>query len=96
MRFPNDTNFHLRMAALLIASLFLEQLAQRYLVQWSSPQIGVITFVLGLAWVALTAFHHAKSTQERVRALEAKVERLQAHVDAIGDDQRARRSLPPM
>lgn len=96
MRFPNDTNFHLRMAALLVVSLFLEQLASTRLPHWSSPQIGVITFVLGLAWVALTAWHHAKATQERVRALEAKVERLQAHVDGLADDQRARRSLPPM
>lgn len=96
MRFPNDTAFHLRTAALLLASLFLEQLAQKHVPQWTSPQIGVITFVLGLAWVALTAFHHAKATQERVRALEAKVERLQAHVDAFADDTRARRSLPPL
>lgn len=96
MRFPNDTTFHLRMAALVIASLFLEHLAKTRLLHWSSPQIGVITFVLGLAWVAMTAFHHAKATQERVRVLEAKVERLQALTDAIADDTRARRSLPPL
>ncbi len=96
MRFPNDTAFHLRMAALLVASLFLEQLAQKHLPQWTSPQIGIVTFVLGLAWVALAAFHHAKATQERVRILEAKVERLQAHTDALADDQRARRALPPL
>jgi heme/copper-type cytochrome/quinol oxidase subunit 3 len=96
MRFPNDTAFHLRMAALLIVSMFLEHLATTRLQHWSSPQIGVITFVLGLAWVALAAYHHAKATQERMRALEAKVERLQAHVDALADGERARRSLPPM
>ncbi len=96
MRFPNDTTFHLRMAALVIASLFLEHLAASRLEHWSSPQIGVITFVLGLAWVALAAFHHAKATQERVKVLEAKLERLQALTDAIADDTRARRSLPPL
>ena len=96
MRFPNDTAFHLRMAALVIGSLFLEQLARRNLPNWSSPQIGIVTFVLGLAWVALAAFHHAKATQDRVKVLDAKVERLQALCDALSDDQRTRRSLPKL
>lgn len=96
MRFANDTSFHLRMAALVIASLFLEQLAQKHLPNWTSPEIGVITFVLGLAWVALTAFHHGKALHERLRVAEDQLERLRAHVDALEDDRRARRALPPM
>jgi hypothetical protein len=96
MRFPNDTTFHLRMAALVVASLFLEHLARTRLLHWSSPEIGVVTFVLGLAWVALAAFHHAKATQDRVRVLEAKLERLQALTDALADEHRSRRSLPPL
>lgn len=96
MRFPNDTTFHLRMAALLIASMFLEHLAATQLVQWSSPRIGIVTFVLGLVWVALAAFHHARTTQDRIRVLEAKVDRLTALTDALADDQRVRRSLPPI
>jgi hypothetical protein len=96
MRFPNDTTFHLRMAALVVASLFLEHLANTRLEHWSSPRIGVITFVLGLAWVALAAFQHAKATHDRVRVLEAKLERLQALTDSIADDARARRALPPL
>ena len=55
MRFPNDTTFHLRMAALLVASMFLEHLASTQLMQWSSPRIGIVTFVLGLVWVAMAA-----------------------------------------
>lgn len=96
MRFPNDTNFHLRMAALLIAAMFLEHLASTRLEHWAAPDLGVITFVLGLVWVALTAFHHARATQERVRVLEARLERVTALAEALADDQRARRSLPPM
>jgi hypothetical protein len=96
MRFPNDTAFHLRMAALVIGSLFLEQLAHKHLPNWSSPQIGIVTFVLGLAWVTLAAFHHAKATQDRVKVLEAKLDRLQTLCDALADDQRARRSLPKL
>ncbi len=94
MRFPNDTNFHLRMAALLVAALFLEHLAATHVPHWSSPRIGIVTFVLGLAWVALAAFWHAKATQDRIRVLEAKLEQLSATTDALVDDQRARRSLP--
>ena len=96
MRFPNDTAFHLRMAALVIGSMFLEHLATTRLPHWSSPQIGIITFVLGLAWVALAAFHHAKATQDRVKVLEAKLERLHALTEALADDQRSRRSLPKL
>ncbi len=96
MRFPNDTAFHLRMAALVIASLFLEHLATTRLPNWSSPQIGIVTFVLGLAWVALFAFQHAKVQQDKLRVLEDRLERLTDRVDADEDALRARRSLPPM
>jgi hypothetical protein len=96
MRFPNDTAFHLRMAAAVIAALFLEQLAAKHIAHWSAPSIGIVTFALGLTWVALAAFHYAKSTQERVRVLEVKLERLQALTDALADDTRARRSLPKL
>lgn len=96
MRFPNDTSFHLRMAALVIASLFLEHLAATKLPNWSSPQIGVVTFVLGLAWVALFAFHHGRALHDRVRVLEDRIDRLTQRIDADEDERRARRSLPPM
>lgn len=96
MRFPNDTTFHLRMAAVVIGALFLEQLAAKHIAHWSAPNIGIVTFALGLVWVALTAWHHAKATQDRVRVLEAKLERLQALTDALADDTRARRSLPKL
>jgi tryptophan 2,3-dioxygenase len=96
MRFPNDTSFHLRMAALLIATLFLEHLARTKLPGFSSPQIGVVTFVLGLVWVALLAMHHARAHTDRLRVLEDKLDRALARLEAFEDTQRARRSLPPM
>lgn len=96
MRFANDTSFHLRMATLLVASLFLEHLASTRLQSWSSPQIGVVTFVLGLCWVALTAFHHARTQSDQVKVLQARVEELQQRTESLEEDLRARRSLPPM
>ncbi|MBL8755130.1 MAG: hypothetical protein JNK15_17635 [Planctomycetes bacterium] len=96
MRFPNDTTFHLRMAAVVLAALFLEQLAAKNIAHWSAPSIGIVTFALGLVWVAITAWQHAKTTQEKVRVLEAKLERLQALTDALADETRARRSLPKL
>jgi hypothetical protein len=96
MRFPNDTSFHLRMAALLIASLFLEHLANTRLSNWSSPQIGIVTFVLGLAWVALLAMHYSKAQQDRIRVLEDKVDRVNHLAEMLAEDSRERRSLPPM
>ena len=47
MRFPNDTNFHLRMAALVVIAMFVEYLAAENLPNWSSPRIGVLPFALG-------------------------------------------------
>jgi hypothetical protein len=96
MRFENDKAFHLRMAALLIASLFLEQLATKHLPNWSSPQIGIVTFVLGLLWVALAGFHHARTMQNRLRVVEDRLDRLTAQADALESERRARRSLPPL
>ncbi|MEZ6036448.1 MAG: hypothetical protein R3F29_03130 [Planctomycetota bacterium] len=96
MRFPNDKPFHLRMAALLIASLFLEHLATTRLPGWSAPQIGVITFVLGLAWVALFAGHVGQSLQQRIRVLEDKLERTTELAEMLADETRSRRSLPPL
>ena len=96
MRFPNDTAFHLRMAALLIASLFLEHMANTRLPNWSSPQIGIVTFVLGLAWVALFAMHHGQAMRDRIRVLEDKLDRVTQLAEALADERRERRSLPPM
>ena len=96
MRFPNDTAFHMRMAALVIVSLFLEHLANTRLPNWSSPQIGIVTFVLGLAWVVLFAIHLNQALQDRIRVLEDKLDRVNQLAETLADDTRNRRSLPPM
>ena len=96
MRSQNDLAFHLRMAALLIFSMFLEHLAMTHLPNWSSPRIGVITFVLGLLWVALFAWQHGTSQQARIDALRQQIEHLAARTDNLEEDRRARRSLPPL
>ena len=96
MRFPNDMSFHMRMAALVIASLFLEHLANTRIPNWSSPEIGVITFVLGMTWVALFAMHHGVAVQDRIRVLEDKLERTNQLAEMLADETRQRRSLPPM
>jgi hypothetical protein len=96
MRFPNDTPFHLRMAALLIASLFLEHMANTRLENWSSPQIGIVTFVMGMAWIMLFTMNHGVSLQDRIRVLEDKLERTNHLAETLADEIRQRRALPPM
>ncbi len=96
MRFPNDMSFHIRMAALVIASLFLEHIANTRLPNWSSPQIGIITFVMGMAWIALFTMHHGVALQDRIRVLEDKLERTNQLAEILADETRQRRSLPPM
>jgi hypothetical protein len=84
------------MAALVIASLFLEHLANTRLPNWSSPQIGIITFVMGMAWIALFTMHHGVALQDRIRVLEDKLERTNQLAEMLADETRQRRSLPPM
>ncbi len=96
MRFPNDTNFHLRMAAVLVIAMFLDHLAAENLANWSSPRIGVLPFVLGLAWAGLFAWHLANMLMQRIRVLEDRIERLTQRTDGLEDDRRESRSLPPM
>lgn len=96
MRFPNDTPFHMRMAALLIASLFLEHMANTRLDNWSSPQIGIVTFVMGMAWIMLFTMNHGVSLQDRIRVLEDKLERTTQLAEMLAEETRKKRSLPPM
>ncbi len=96
MRFPNDMPFHMRMAALVIASLFLEHLANTRLENWSSPQIGIVTFVMGMSWIALFSMHHGVSLQDRIKVLEAKLEHTNYLAEMLADETRKRRALPPM
>lgn len=84
------------MAALVIASLFLEHIANTRLPNWSSPQIGIITFVMGMAWIALFTMHHGVALQDRIRVLEDKLERTNQLAEILADETRQRRSLPPM
>lgn len=84
------------MAALVIASLFLEHIANTRLPNWSSPQIGIITFVMGMAWIALFTMHHGVALQDRIRVLEDKLERTNQLAEMLADETRQRRSLPPM
>lgn len=96
MRFPNDTAFHLRMAAFLIGGMLLENLAERNLPGWSEPHVGVLAFLLGLAWVFLYAFHVTGVLRSRIADLEQRLERTQQLTEAMADERRQRRALPPL
>ena len=48
-----ERSFHLAMTALVLASTFLDRAMQAVLPAWNPPQLGLVTFVLGLIWVAL-------------------------------------------
>lgn len=96
MRSQNDLAFHLRMAALLVFAMFLEHLAATYLPNWSSPRIGVVPFVLGLLWVGLFAWQADGARDARIARLEAQLRDLTERTGGLEQDQRARRSLPPL
>lgn len=94
MRSLGENQFHLLMGVLVVGSLFLDHLMRRAVATWTSPQVGLITFALGLVWVGLFAAHRARRSEERVRVAEDRVERLQQLVRALEDLERERRRLP--
>lgn len=96
MRSQNDLPFHLRMAALLVFGLFAEHLAATHLANWSSPRLGVVAFAIGLIWVALFAWQGDGAAIARVQSLERRLADLEAQVDALEQERRQRRALPPL
>lgn len=90
----HERQFHLLMASLVIASLLLEQEASRLLPLWQMPEIGLLTFTLGLCWLALFAGHRVKNLHLRITVLEERLEHTIRLTEAIEEDVRARRGLP--
>ena len=71
-------------------------MANTRLENWSSPQIGIVTFVMGMAWIMLFTMNHGVSLQDRIRVLEDKLERTNHLAETLADEIRQRRALPPM
>ena len=94
MRTLQERPFHLLMATLLIGSLLLDQEAGRHLPTWSMPRVGLVTFALGLVWIALFAGYRLRHLQTRIDVLEDRLERTSRRADALEDETRRRRGLP--
>lgn len=94
MRTLAEPQFHLLMASLVLAALFLEQQGPRWLPGWSVPQIGLLTFTLGMCWLALFAGHRIRNLHQRIAVLEDRLDRTMQRTDTLEDDARHRRGLP--
>jgi hypothetical protein len=94
MRSLPEGPFHAVMAALVVVSLFLDEGAAKVLPNWSDPKVGLITFALGLVWLALFAAHRIRNLHARIEVLEDRLDRTSARADALEDDARRRRGLP--
>lgn len=95
MRALSESQFHALMALLAVVSLLLEDQAPRYLPTWSMPRIGLITFALGLCWLALFAAHRFRTLQQRIEVLQDRLERTAQRTDLLEDDARRRRKPGP-
>jgi hypothetical protein len=82
------------MAVLVIASLFLDEGAARVLPNWSNPKVGLVTFALGLVWLALFAAHRIRNLHARIDVLQDRLDRTASRTEALEDDARRRRGLP--
>jgi hypothetical protein len=94
MRSLAEGQFHAVMAVLVVASLFLDQGASRVIPTWSNPKIGLVTFALGMVWVALFGAHRVRNLQQQLRVLEDRLERTAARADSLEDEARRRRGMP--
>lgn len=94
MRTLSENHFHLLMGALVVGSLFLDDAARRGLPTWTMPKIGLLTFALGLCWVALFAGYRMRNLHDRMKVLEDRLERVDRRADALEDVERQRRRLP--
>jgi|KBSSwiStaDraftv2_1062776.scaffolds.fasta_scaffold428483_2 hypothetical protein len=94
MRALAEPQFHLLMTVLVVASLVLDQEASHWLPTWNMPKVGVVTFTLGLCWVALFAAHRIANLHRRLDVLQDLLDRTVRRTDALEDDARTRRGLP--
>lgn len=93
MRTVSENQFHVLMAVLLIVALFVEDQAPRLLPAWNVPRIGLISFALGLCWLALFAAHRFRNLQQRIDVLEERLDRTTLRTDVLEDDARRRRKV---
>ncbi|MBK8096320.1 MAG: hypothetical protein IPK26_04390 [Planctomycetes bacterium] len=96
MRSLDEKQFHAVMAFLVLGSLVLDEQVKRVLPVWDAPKVTIVTFALGLVWVGLFAAYRLRTLAQAITVLHERLDRLQRRADALEDDTRRRRSLPPV
>ncbi|MEY2980291.1 MAG: hypothetical protein ACO4CT_16305 [Planctomycetota bacterium] len=90
----SERNFHLVMGSVCAVAVLLENVLPRILSAWNPPQLGFLTFVAGLVWVARYTSWRAELHDEGDRTLAARVERLEQLQRGLEDDLRERFRRP--
>ncbi|HLS58633.1 MAG TPA: hypothetical protein VK022_03305 [Paracoccaceae bacterium] len=72
-----EHQFHLVMGGLFVVSVATDALLPRALPQWNPPDVGFLTFVVGLCWVGRYAAWRAQLQVDRARVLEDRIARLE-------------------
>ena len=90
MRSLSENNFHLVMGTLLLLSTFIDPAMRAVLPAWKPPEVGFVTLVLGLVWVALFAGYRGRNLEDRVRVLEDRLDRTERKVADLETDQSER------
>ena len=94
MHAPGERKFHLLMATICVAALFLDQEGARLLPGWNMPKVSLLTFALGAAWLGLFCVHRLRAMQQQVDVMADRLERVTRRTEAMEDETRRRRSLP--
>lgn len=88
MQSVGERNFHLLMGGVFLCAVILENALPEILPAWNPPQIGFVTFIVGLVWVGRYAAWRSELRAERERVLEARLERVEKLSQALEDDLR--------
>lgn len=96
MRNSGDIRFHLLMATLCVGALFLDQEAPRLLPGWNMPKVSLLTFGLGAAWLAAFCVQRLRTFQQQLDIATDRLERTTRRMEALEDESRRRRALPPL
>ena len=88
MRTLQENQFHLLMGLLLVGSLFVDRAARAVLPTWSPPDVSVFTLVLAVIWMGMFTHYRGERLGDRIKVLEARLERAERRLDAQEDEGR--------
>ncbi|MEZ5987603.1 MAG: hypothetical protein R3F30_00455 [Planctomycetota bacterium] len=85
-----DLRLHLLFAVLFIGSFFLDEQMRGLLGTWKDPSIGLLSYAIGIFWMASLLLDRLRAVEDRNRVLRDLVDRHEHKIRALEDELEAR------